>query len=75
MGSSDAQFDAMARLIFEQAIKENRCGELLTCLFEGGSATVQPGKWAWCCSTPMALRNWWVANERGGRPTCLIATE
>lgn len=41
--SSDAQFDAMARLIFEQAIKENRCGELLTCLFEGGSATVQPG--------------------------------
>lgn len=33
----------MARLIFEQAIKENRCGELLTCLFDGGSATVKAG--------------------------------
>lgn len=41
--STTPQFEAMARLIFEQAIKEARCGELLTCLFEGGSATVQPG--------------------------------
>lgn len=30
----------MARAIFQAAMDENRCGELLMTLFEGGSATV-----------------------------------
>lgn len=34
--------DAMARRIFETAIATDRCGELLECLFGGGSATVDP---------------------------------
>lgn len=35
--------EGMAREIFEAAIAEDRCGELLGCLFEGGSATVDAG--------------------------------
>lgn len=34
--------DMMARLIFEAALAGDRCGELLECLLEGGSATVDP---------------------------------
>ena len=30
----------MARLIFQAAIDEDKCGELFECLIEGGSATV-----------------------------------
>lgn len=32
----------LARAILAAAIVEGRCGELLDCLFEGGSATVDP---------------------------------
>jgi hypothetical protein len=32
--------EAMARTIFIHALAEERCGELLECLFDGGSATV-----------------------------------
>lgn len=32
--------EAFARRIFEQAIRENRCGETLECLWGGGSVTV-----------------------------------
>jgi hypothetical protein len=32
--------DAAARRIFEAAISEDRCGELLECLFDGGAPTV-----------------------------------
>lgn len=38
------RFDEMARQIFEAAIREDRCGELLMALFQNGSATVQSGK-------------------------------
>lgn len=33
----------VARRILEQAITEQRCAELLSCLFEGGSATIDAG--------------------------------
>jgi len=32
--------EAMARRILLAAIDENRCAELMDCLFDGGSATV-----------------------------------
>jgi hypothetical protein len=32
--------DGVATAIFEQAIRAGRCGELLECLFDGGSATI-----------------------------------
>jgi hypothetical protein len=32
--------EPIARRIFEQAIKEQRCGDLMECLFNDGSATV-----------------------------------
>lgn len=32
--------DNLAVLLFTAAIKEDRCGELLECLFNGGSATI-----------------------------------
>jgi hypothetical protein len=32
--------ETLARAIFMQAIREERCAELLHCLFDGGSATV-----------------------------------
>lgn len=34
--------DATGRRIFTAAIASDRCGELLECLFGGGSATVDP---------------------------------
>ena len=35
--------ESVARAIFRAAIAEARCGELLDCLFGGGSATVDAG--------------------------------
>lgn len=35
-----SDINALARQLFATAINEDRCGELLMCLFEGGSATV-----------------------------------
>lgn len=32
--------EAQAREILKQAIREDRCAELLECLFEGGSCTI-----------------------------------
>lgn len=32
--------DVIAQRIFETAIASHRCGELLECLFDGGTATV-----------------------------------
>lgn len=32
--------DPMAERIFRIALEDRRCGELLECLFDGGSATV-----------------------------------
>lgn len=32
--------ETVARAIFQQAINEQRCAELLECLFEDGTATV-----------------------------------
>jgi hypothetical protein len=34
--------DAMAQAIFRTALNTGKAGELLHCLFEGGSATVDP---------------------------------
>jgi hypothetical protein len=34
--------EAFARRLFMAAISENRAGELLHCLFEGGAGTVDP---------------------------------
>lgn len=34
--------EEMAKAILEAAIREHRCAEFMDCLFEGGSATVDP---------------------------------
>jgi hypothetical protein len=36
------RYDHLARLIFEAAIAEGRCGELLLSLFAGAACTVDP---------------------------------
>ena len=34
--------ESFARGIFERAIREERCAEVLSCLFDGGSVTIDP---------------------------------
>jgi hypothetical protein len=34
--------DPLAKILFVQAIREDRAGELLECLFDGGTATFDP---------------------------------
>lgn len=34
------QLDPMARAIFAVALQQDRCGEVLQCLFDGGSVTI-----------------------------------
>lgn len=36
------RLDSLAKRMFLVAIETDRCGELLECLFDGGSATVDP---------------------------------
>lgn len=37
--------EGLARHIFESAIAQYRCADLLECLWDGGSATVEPTGW------------------------------
>ena len=39
-GERKSVIETIAKMILVTAIQEERCGELLDCLFEGGSATV-----------------------------------
>jgi hypothetical protein len=36
------RYEPIARRIFEAAIAESRCGELLLCLFDGAAASIDP---------------------------------
>lgn len=38
-----ARLDPLARTAFVIALRTNRCGEVLACLFDGGGLTVDPG--------------------------------
>lgn len=38
----DPKLDAMGKAICRAALAQDRCGELIECLFDGGSATVGP---------------------------------
>lgn len=40
--ATESRLERMARLIFQAAIDEGRCAELLDALFDGGTATVSP---------------------------------
>lgn len=42
MSATDQHVETMSRAVLTQALKENRAGELMECLLEGGSATVDP---------------------------------
>jgi hypothetical protein len=39
---SDHYLDGIARAIFTRALETDRAGELLSCLFDGGSCSIDP---------------------------------
>jgi len=47
--------EAFARAIFLTAIREQRCSEMLECLFDGGSATVDARTGKLCLATAEQL--------------------